>query len=51
MANYNALKKHIIIIRDKNTLVKIKQPNIQDLDSLFHIILNNLTQASTLRYL
>ena len=50
MANYNTLKQYIIIM-DKNTLVKIKQPKIQELDSLFNIILNNLTHTSTLRYL
>lgn len=49
MANYKNFKKYIVI-KDKNILVKIKQPKIQELDSLFYTILNNLKQSSTSIY-
>ncbi len=49
MANYRISKKYIFI-KDKNIIVKIKQPKIQELDSLFYTILNNLKQASASIY-
>ena len=47
MANYTTSKKYIFI-KDKNIIVKIKQPKIQELDLLFYTILNNLKQTSVL---
>lgn len=49
MANNTIFKKYIFI-KDKNVLIKIKQPKVQELDLLFYIILNNLKQSSILRY-